>query len=94
VEQAYSPGDGAEAAHQVGSDVVGLKSPRPRRRTAGLIWRRPAAPGFAALAITAGLIWRRPAAPGFAALAITAGLIWRRPAAPGFAALAITAGLN
>jgi hypothetical protein len=31
--------------------------------------RRPAAPGFAALAI-AGVVERRPAAPGFAALAI------------------------
>jgi hypothetical protein len=40
-----------------------------------LIWRRPAAPGCAALAIAAGLIWRRPAAPGCAALAIAAGLM-------------------
>src|SRR5271168_3972910 len=55
------------------------------------LWRRPAAPGFAALAIAAAL-WRRPAAPGFAALAIAAAL-WRRPAAPGFAALAIAAAL-
>ncbi len=34
-----------------------------------MIWWRPAAPGFAALAI-ATVIWWRPAAPGFAALAI------------------------
>ncbi|WP_142760677.1 hypothetical protein [Mycobacterium sp. MFM001] len=35
------------------------------------LWRRPTAPGFAALAIAAGLS-RRPTAPGFAALAIAA----------------------
>jgi hypothetical protein len=58
----------------------------------GVIWWRPAAPGFAALAIATGIIWWRPAAPGFAALANRHGVIWWRPAAPGFAALAIATG--
>jgi glycine betaine/choline ABC-type transport system substrate-binding protein len=41
--------------------------------TAGrFVARRPAAPGFAALAITGRFVARRPAAPGFVALAITA----------------------
>jgi polar amino acid transport system substrate-binding protein len=55
------------------------------------IWRRPAAPRVAALAIGPD-IWRRPAAPRVAALAIGPG-IWRRPAAPRVAALAIAAVL-
>ncbi|MGA7134989.1 MAG: hypothetical protein WBZ15_22055, partial [Mycobacterium sp.] len=52
---------------------------------------RPAAPGYAALAITLTQSGR-PAAPGYAALAITLTQSGR-PAAPGYAALAITLGL-
>src|ERR1700733_14343147 len=55
--------------------------------TASVFWWRPAATGFAALAI-ALCFWWRPAATGFAGLAI-ALCFWWRPAATGFAGLAI-----
>jgi len=52
-----------------------IRDSRGRSRLAAAsnaLWRRPAAPGSAALAIAAAP-WRRPAAPGSAALAIAAG---------------------
>jgi hypothetical protein len=38
-----------------------------------VVWWRPAAPGYVALAI-ATVVWWRPAAPGYAALAIATDL--------------------